>query len=63
MSSTSGENPTREWVLDPETEYRFELDQGTTLAVKVFNLTTYCALGVTTTRISVIERMRRGIWC
>ena len=35
MSSTSGENPTREWVLDPETEYRFELDSGATLAITV----------------------------
>ena len=26
---------TREWVLEPETEYRFELDPGTTLAIKV----------------------------
>ena len=25
----------REWVLKPESEYRFELDPGTTLAVKV----------------------------
>jgi hypothetical protein len=24
-----------EWVLDPETEYRFELDPGTSLAIKV----------------------------
>lgn len=29
---------TKEWVLDPETEYRFELDPGTTLAIKVFHL-------------------------
>ncbi|KAK7693830.1 Cleavage polyadenylation factor subunit clp1 [Cerrena zonata] len=27
--------PSREWVLNPETEYRFELDVGTTLAIKV----------------------------
>jgi hypothetical protein len=26
---------TREWTLDPETEYRFELDPGTSLAIKV----------------------------
>lgn len=25
----------KEWVLDPETEYRFELDPDTTLAIKV----------------------------
>ena len=25
----------KEWVLEPETEYRFELDPGTSLAVKV----------------------------
>ena len=30
---TSGD--TKEWVLEPETEYRFELDPGTTLAIKV----------------------------
>ncbi|THH06497.1 hypothetical protein EW145_g4045 [Phellinidium pouzarii] len=26
---------TKEWVLDPETEYRFELDPDTTLAIKI----------------------------
>lgn len=26
---------TRQWVLEPETEYRFELDPGTTLAITV----------------------------
>ncbi|KAI6127761.1 Pre-mRNA cleavage complex II protein Clp1-domain-containing protein [Pisolithus croceorrhizus] len=26
---------TKEWVLEPETEYRFELDPGTSLAIKV----------------------------
>jgi polyribonucleotide 5'-hydroxyl-kinase len=25
----------REWTLEPETEYRFELDPGTSLAIKV----------------------------
>jgi polyribonucleotide 5'-hydroxyl-kinase len=25
----------KEWVLEPETEYRFELDPGTSLAIKV----------------------------
>lgn len=25
----------KEWILDAETEYRFELDSGTTLAIKV----------------------------
>ena len=28
----------KEWVLDPETEYRFELDPGTSLAIKVLRL-------------------------
>ncbi|TFK54718.1 cleavage/polyadenylation factor ia subunit Clp1p [Heliocybe sulcata] len=27
--------PTKEWVLEPETEYRFELDPGTSLAAKL----------------------------
>ena len=27
--------PSREWVLNSETEYRFELDIGSTLAIKV----------------------------
>lgn len=26
---------TKEWTLEPETEYRFELDPGTSLAIKV----------------------------
>jgi hypothetical protein len=26
---------TREWVLEPETEYRFELDPGSSLAIRV----------------------------
>lgn len=26
---------TKEWVLEPETEYRFELDPGTSLAIRV----------------------------
>ena len=26
---------TRQWALQPESEYRFELDPGTTLAIKV----------------------------
>ena len=25
----------KEWALEPETEYRFELDPGTSLAIKV----------------------------
>jgi len=25
----------KEWVLEPETEYRFELDPGTSLAIKL----------------------------
>ncbi|KAF8891289.1 Pre-mRNA cleavage complex II protein Clp1-domain-containing protein [Infundibulicybe gibba] len=34
---TSEEKPieTKEWTLDPETEYRFELDPGTSLAIKL----------------------------
>ncbi|PBK79118.1 hypothetical protein ARMGADRAFT_196123 [Armillaria gallica] len=32
MSEDTAE--TKEWVLEPETEYRFELDPGTSLAVK-----------------------------
>lgn len=42
MSGSKGEQievnvdaNTRQWVLEPETEYRFELDPGTTLAIKV----------------------------
>ena len=26
---------TKQWVLDPETEYRFELDPGSSLTIKV----------------------------
>lgn len=29
------ESESREWNLQPETEYRFELDPGTTVAIKV----------------------------
>lgn len=39
ISATQMENETktdsREWELDAETEYRFELDPGTSLAIKV----------------------------
>jgi len=31
----TGSNETRQWTLEPETEYRFELDPGTSLAIKV----------------------------
>jgi hypothetical protein len=31
----SGSSNTREWVLEPETEYRFELDPGSSLAIRV----------------------------
>ncbi|KAH9996872.1 Pre-mRNA cleavage complex II protein Clp1-domain-containing protein [Russula vinacea] len=31
----SGRSNTREWALGPETEYRFELDSGTSLAIRV----------------------------
>lgn len=34
MSDTS-QADTKEWVLEPETEYRFELDPGTSLAIKL----------------------------
>lgn len=40
MSANTADNqpelaPPREWVLNSETEYRFELDAGTSLAIKV----------------------------
>ncbi|KAF4603725.1 Cleavage polyadenylation factor subunit clp1 [Pleurotus pulmonarius] len=35
MDSTGAEIEQREWTLSPETEYRFELDPGTTLAIKL----------------------------
>ena len=35
----------KEWVLDPETEYRFELDPGTTLAITVRVLSTLLKIG------------------
>ncbi|KAJ6624529.1 Pre-mRNA cleavage complex II protein Clp1-domain-containing protein [Mycena sp. CBHHK59/15] len=36
MASSEGKPiETKEWTLDPETEYRFELDPGTSLAVKL----------------------------
>lgn len=31
----SEENAAKEWVLDAETEYRFELDAGTSIAITV----------------------------
>ena len=34
MSEKKGAEP-KEWALEPETEYRFELDPGTSLAIKV----------------------------
>jgi len=34
-TSDSGSSNTKEWVLEPETEYRFELDPGSSLAIKV----------------------------
>lgn len=33
--ATDEEKRSREWVLDAETEYRFELDVGSSLAIKV----------------------------
>jgi hypothetical protein len=36
MASSEGAPiESKEWTLDPETEYRFELDPDTSLAVKV----------------------------
>ncbi|KAJ7438508.1 hypothetical protein FB451DRAFT_1344386 [Mycena latifolia] len=35
MASEGAPIETKEWTLDPETEYRFELDPGTSLAVKL----------------------------
>ncbi|KAJ6597215.1 Pre-mRNA cleavage complex II protein Clp1-domain-containing protein [Mycena vulgaris] len=35
MASEGPPAETKEWTLDPETEYRFELDPGTSLAVKL----------------------------
>jgi polyribonucleotide 5'-hydroxyl-kinase len=35
MTSESKDVVKKEWKLDPETEYRFELDPGTSLAIKV----------------------------
>ncbi|CAK5277587.1 unnamed protein product [Mycena citricolor] len=35
MASEESHHETREWTLDPETEYRFELDPGTSLAIKL----------------------------
>lgn len=32
---TEPKTDSREWELDAETEYRFELDSGTSLAIKV----------------------------
>ncbi len=34
-ASDSGSSNAREWVLEPETEYRFELDPGSSLAIRV----------------------------
>jgi hypothetical protein len=36
MDSEPKPAESKEWTLDPETEYRFELDPGTSLAVKVW---------------------------
>lgn len=35
QESAMSENKSKEWALEPETEYRFELDPGTSLAIKV----------------------------
>lgn len=37
---TDSSDATKEWKLDPETEYRFELDPGTTLAITVRSIHT-----------------------
>jgi hypothetical protein len=31
----------KDWILEPETEYRFELDPGTSLAIKVCSIRVY----------------------
>ena len=36
MSANDQSSPhIKEWVLDPESEYRFELDPGSSLAIRV----------------------------
>lgn len=35
MDSEGQTTDSREWTLEAETEYRFELDPGTSLAIKV----------------------------
>jgi polyribonucleotide 5'-hydroxyl-kinase len=35
MEESDQKSTSKEWKLEPETEYRFELDPGTTLAIKV----------------------------
>lgn len=35
MTSEENSVEVKEWILEPETEYRFELDPGTSLAIKV----------------------------
>ncbi len=34
-ASDSSSSHIKEWVLDPESEYRFELDPGSSLAIRV----------------------------
>lgn len=51
----------KEWDLEPETEYRFELDPGTSLAVKVRD----CIYLISSDRslsLLVGAWPRRGIW-
>lgn len=63
MSSASGENSTREWVLEPETEYRFELDPGSTLAIKVNSSITLRSLEMTIRDfLLACARKCRGLW-
>jgi polyribonucleotide 5'-hydroxyl-kinase len=44
MASEGAPIESREWTLDPETEYRFELDPGTSLAIKVRSDTLHISL-------------------
>ncbi|KAG6331260.1 hypothetical protein ID866_7830 [Astraeus odoratus] len=56
----------KEWVLEPETEYRFELDPGTSLAIKVCRLLDYplLALCLSASQRSGTARSwkRRDVW-
>jgi polyribonucleotide 5'-hydroxyl-kinase len=38
MTTETKSADSKEWTLEPESEYRFELDPGNTLAIKVCEL-------------------------